>query len=252
MNETPLEGAIHEGDWNEIENYITTGGDVNIQNGEGDSLLHFAVEKQKYEIIDLLLDHGADINIQNDYGETPLHTAVELFIEDEGYGEQYLEDADLIKFLVNHGANIHIKNEDRKSPLEMMEDYEWNRDRDYMSAWMRMNQVRGNQVQVPPAPVAINVPSRNIPSDSSNTISYDNIKEGNTMVNFHDEFKQGRYYKKNTYDKLKEKINPYTRVPITETTEYKAHIVGGKRKTRKMKKAKKTKAKKGNKRTRKH
>jgi ankyrin repeat protein len=247
MNETHLEGAIYAGDWNEIENYITTGGDVNIQNYDGDSLLHFAVEKQKYEIIELLLDHGADINIQNDYGETPLHTAVELFIEDEGH---YTE-ADLIEFLVNHGADIHIKNEDRKSPLQMIQNYEWDRDRYEISSWMESKYRQLNPFPAA-APVAINVPSRNIPSDSSNTISYDNIKEGNAMVNFHDEFKQGRYYKKNTYDKLKEKINPYTRVPINETTEYKAHIVGGKRKTRKMKKAKKTKAKKGNKRTRKH
>ncbi len=243
MNETPLEGAIHEGDWNEIENYITTGGDANIQNGEGDSLLHLAVERNKTDIIQLLLENGADINIQNDYGETPLHIAVELYIEEYGVG--WNEYADLIKLLVNHGANIHIKNEDRKSPVEMMLDYENDMDRDEMTSWMLINKVRGN---VPP--VAINSPSRNIPAGSSNVISYENIKEGNAMVNFHNEFKQERYYKKNTYDKLKEKTNPYTRKPIEEITQYKAHIVGGKR--RKTKKVKKTKGKKGNKRTRKH
>lgn len=248
MDQTQLEGYIHEGEWDEIENYIATGGDVNIQNGKGNSLLHFAVEKQKYEIIQLLLDHGANINIQNNTGKSPLHFAVDKYIN-SNYGNNFNEEK-IIKFLVRKGADVYLLDEDYETPLDKMEDFEHAHNTNEMSGWMEFKYNQLNPVTLA-LPVAF-VPPRNIPPDSSNAISYDNIKEGNVMVNFHDEFKQGRYYKTNTYDKLKEKINPYTRVPITEVKAYKAHIVGGKRKTRKMKKAKKTKAKKGNKRTRKH
>jgi hypothetical protein len=47
------------------------------------------------------------------------------------------------------------------------------------------------------------------------------------MVNFHDEFSQGRFYKQSTFNRFKSpKQNPFTRAPIIseETTRYKAKL----------------------------
>jgi hypothetical protein len=69
--------------------------------------------------------------------------------------------------------------------------------------------------------------TRNIPAGSTNSVMMNAIEDGNIMANFHDEFSHGRYYKKSTYNALpKPKKNPYSRIPITSKTNYKAKIVG--------------------------
>jgi hypothetical protein len=62
-----------------------------------------------------------------------------------------------------------------------------------------------------------NLPSRKIPKNAKNTITEDDIMEGNTMANFHGEFNAKRYYKKSTVKQLlngNSPKNPYTRAPL--------------------------------------
>jgi hypothetical protein len=82
---------------------------------------------------------------------------------------------------------------------------------------------------------------RSLPANAINTITHGNIQDGNNMVNFQNEFKYGRFYTKNTYDKFKLKQNPVTREPIKEVKSYKASVrktrKGGKRRINQKKRA---------------
>lgn len=81
---------------------------------------------------------------------------------------------------------------------------------------------------------------RPIPKGSESEITYDKIREGEDMVNFHGHYKRGQYFTKNTYKRLSNvsgttfKQDPLTRKPIEAPMFYRARLVGGKsRKTRK-------------------
>jgi hypothetical protein len=55
-----------------------------------------------------------------------------------------------------------------------------------------------------------------LPANATNAITMNELAEGNLLVNFHNESKMGRYYKKNTYNSLPRKKNPYTRKNILD------------------------------------
>lgn len=81
---------------------------------------------------------------------------------------------------------------------------------------------------------------RKLPTGSEDAVTMEEIKPGDILVDFHDEYKNGRYYKKSTFTKLNGK-NPFTRKAISE---YKNYTAGGKRRrkinrTRKHKKTRK-------------
>ena len=86
---------------------------------------------------------------------------------------------------------------------------------------------------------------RDIPRGSTDPVTYDDIEEGDVLVDFDDEYKFGRYYKKSTFSSLRNK-NPFKNTVIqTNPTYYKAHLVdkGGKRRRkthRRLVKRKKT------------
>jgi hypothetical protein len=69
-------------------------------------------------------------------------------------------------------------------------------------------------------------PALNVSNNPVNAITMENIENGNTLVNFHNESKQGRYYKNATFESLHRKENPYTRRAIrTENVKrYKASV----------------------------
>jgi hypothetical protein len=56
---------------------------------------------------------------------------------------------------------------------------------------------------------------------------YTSIKDGELMVDFHNEFEYGRFYRKATFEKfiLPSKKNPATREAIVEYTIYQAVVV---------------------------
>ena len=83
------------------------------------------------------------------------------------------------------------------------------------------------------------MPYRTIPKNATNAISFEDITEGQEMVNFHDEAAHGRYYTRESYNALKSR-NPFTREVINprNVKTYKAHFKGGKRmRTRRVKKS---------------
>jgi len=64
-----------------------------------------------------------------------------------------------------------------------------------------------------------------VPEGAENSLTDEEIKDGNALVDFHDELKHERYYLKSTYDSLKTpKLNPQTRQLIKETKAYIARV----------------------------
>ncbi len=80
--------------------------------------------------------------------------------------------------------------------------------------------------------------TRNVPRNATNAITMDPITDGAIMANFHGESALGRFYKKDTYNSMNPKRNPFTRAPIqpSNVSYYRARVpaAGGKRKTRRM------------------
>lgn len=88
--------------------------------------------------------------------------------------------------------------------------------------------------------------NKEIPPNTQNSITYENIKSGNTLIDFHNESNKGRYYKQKTFNSFpiknthKRKENPFTRKPIETTNIIKIKVIGGakKNKTKKIHKRK--------------
>jgi ankyrin repeat protein len=59
--------------YEEIELLLNAGCDVNRQEKDGSTLLHYASMDSRVDTMKLLLDRGANINVKDNGGETPLH-----------------------------------------------------------------------------------------------------------------------------------------------------------------------------------
>jgi ankyrin repeat protein len=86
---------------------VDAGSDVNAQDNEGNTPLHFSVKrinrenfpKQDYDgIIRLLLDKKGDVHIVNLGGMSPLHTAV-----------AFKADPSAVEMLIQAGADVNLK-----------------------------------------------------------------------------------------------------------------------------------------------
>ena len=100
--------------------YIRDGGDVNITNNRGNSLLIYALldHVPDKDIVLSLINAGANVNAVDGFGtgDTPLHYALMVYPEEE---EDEKDKIDIIKALFANGADLHIKNEKGKSPFDM-------------------------------------------------------------------------------------------------------------------------------------
>jgi hypothetical protein len=82
---------------------------VDLQDEEGRTALHFAVGYGEIECAKLLISKGANINLKDHNSNTPLHYAA-------GYGQ-----ADSVKLLVDNGVDKEAKNADEKTAFEVAE-----------------------------------------------------------------------------------------------------------------------------------
>ncbi|WP_252320928.1 ankyrin repeat domain-containing protein [Spiroplasma endosymbiont of Lariophagus distinguendus] len=110
---TPLHYASRNSRFDKKEIYfeivkllIEKGADVNIQNKDNFTPLHYAVISRDKEIVKLFLENNANPNIQDKYGITPLNWTV-----------MYSINLDIIKILIKHGANPNIQDNHPISPL---------------------------------------------------------------------------------------------------------------------------------------
>lgn len=79
---------------------------VDLRDGEGQTVMHYAARQSDSEKAKLLLAHGADINAASNVGETPFSIAI-------SYG-----DSDLALMLLKSGADPSVRFEKNQNALE--------------------------------------------------------------------------------------------------------------------------------------
>jgi ankyrin repeat protein len=108
---SPLHYAAYKGHANVVALLLTHGAYIDKVTNNGTTSLHFAVDYGHADVVILLISHGASINKANHLGETPFHYAV-----DQGY-------ANIVTLLLKHGAQIDESDKCGQTPLHLAIDY---------------------------------------------------------------------------------------------------------------------------------
>ena len=110
---TPLIDAVERGVDDDAMGLLirasAEAGALDVQNASGDTALHLTHDNGKTDVMRLLLDAGADPNVQNDDGQTLLHHMAE-----EGITE-YVRYED-VEALLNAGADPNLIDEKGWTP----------------------------------------------------------------------------------------------------------------------------------------
>lgn len=117
--------AAAVGDIEYLKDVLSTGIDINIKSETGWTLLIYAVENDRNEMVEFLINNGADVNFQSSGGWTPLHQAVDLSIDGtiQSGRKQGEEPIDMIKFLLEKGAEVDKKDNRGVSPIDIAKSY---------------------------------------------------------------------------------------------------------------------------------
>ncbi len=112
---TELFSAIRNGNLQKVQDLLKAGVKLNIidKNNKDNTPLHYAVERDKKEIVrKLLQEWKADVNAKNNKGDTPLHIAVSR------------NNKKLVSLLLDKQARSDIKNNEGKEPYELAKNQE--------------------------------------------------------------------------------------------------------------------------------
>ena len=90
--------TIKKNDVNQLKRLILAEANVNAQDEEGRTPLHWAADHGHLECLRELIKSGADVNAQECAGWTPLHWAA---------GEGHLE---CLRELIKAGSNVNFQN----------------------------------------------------------------------------------------------------------------------------------------------
>jgi ankyrin repeat protein len=108
---TPLLHAAIAGKVDVLSWLIEHGADINHQDRNGLSALHYAVQKKHMDAVGALLTNGAVVESKDAHGNTPLWRAT---FDARGHYEP-------VQILIHYGANPHSKNKSDRSPLDFAE-----------------------------------------------------------------------------------------------------------------------------------
>jgi len=90
-----------------IQKYIDADGEINIENGDGETLLHWAAFSDSTNVAELLIKHKATIDAPNKDGNTPLHIAASSNAQK------------VAQLLVDNNADTAIKNSNNQTPADI-------------------------------------------------------------------------------------------------------------------------------------
>jgi ankyrin repeat protein len=117
---------------------LPNGANVNIQDENGLSPMHFAAANGNIEMVNSLLKKGADINIKDNQDRSPMHLAasngktdmVWLLADNKAKIDQVDKSGatplhssaknghkDIVEFLASNGANVNIQDNQKTSPM---------------------------------------------------------------------------------------------------------------------------------------
>jgi len=97
---------IGNGDLDALKRLLRDGNaNVNLQDGQGWTLLRSASTNGHINVVRYLLEHGANVDLQNNYGETAL-----MLASDFG-------NTAVVHCLVEHGANVHLQDNKGRTAL---------------------------------------------------------------------------------------------------------------------------------------
>jgi ankyrin repeat protein len=88
---------------------IGTRPDLDAQDKNGWTALHFAAQEGDAEVVELLIAAGASLNVRDKYGNTPLFRAVMSY---RGVG-------DVPAIFIRHGAGRDVANDSGVTPREL-------------------------------------------------------------------------------------------------------------------------------------
>ena len=111
---TPLINAVSRGKAEVISWLLENGAEIDQQDRDGWSALHYAVSGKHVDFAANLLQRGANVGLKDVYGNTPLWTAT-FNARDKNYA--------LVKLLVNGGADPTSKNNVDKTPFDVAEHW---------------------------------------------------------------------------------------------------------------------------------
>lgn len=86
--------------------------DVNAEDEDHATALHFTFDHHKFKVAPVLLNYGANPNAQNNLGETPLHRLLKC----EHFKYHHL---DTVQLLLEHDANPNARDKVDVSPLQL-------------------------------------------------------------------------------------------------------------------------------------
>ncbi|XP_043717468.1 acyl-CoA-binding domain-containing protein 1-like [Telopea speciosissima] len=110
--------AIHacarEGEIDSLLKDIASGVSVNLKDSDGQTPLHWAVDRGHLNIVELLVSRNADVNAKDNEGQTPLHYAA------------VCDREAIAEYLVKHNAGIDVKDNDGYTPSDLCEsNWSW-------------------------------------------------------------------------------------------------------------------------------
>ena len=128
INEQEINGwsvlhyAAEIGDVEFAKYLVERGANFNIQSIGRQTPLHLAVEKKHEKLVEYLLSLGASVDIRDIKKYTPLHEAVSSGNEN------------IVKSLVEHGANVNMRNDEGQTPLAIARQKEFTSIADYLES----------------------------------------------------------------------------------------------------------------------
>ncbi|MFT4314937.1 MAG: ankyrin repeat domain-containing protein [Wolbachia pipientis] len=125
--------AAEKGDIEKVRGSIRQGANVNVKGKQGWTPVFWAIQKNNFNIVELLLNNSADVKVKDNEGWTSLHWAVEL-------GE-----LNVVELLVERGADVNALTADYRTPY----DFAINQNYREIKKYLRSNSAVPSSMLIP-------------------------------------------------------------------------------------------------------